>query len=86
MIRAFEEAVQKTAGLRGAYGARSRQALQIAQHLTDRTVDLTLRLSDVEDADLAKESVDLTRAQTIYNASLSTGTRLLDRTLFDYLG
>lgn len=86
MIRSFEEAVQKTAGLRGAYGARSRQALHIAQHLTDRTVDLTLRLSDVEDADLAKESVDLTRAQTIYNASLSTGTRLLDRTLFDYLG
>jgi flagellar hook-associated protein 3 FlgL len=86
MIRAFGAVVERTAGVRGAYGARARQALQVAQNLADRTVDLTLRLSDVEDADLAKESVDLTRAQTVYNASLSTGTRLLDRTLFDYLG
>jgi flagellar hook-associated protein 3 FlgL len=85
-LRTLQGAIDATAGLRGAYGARARQALRLAEHLQDRTVDLTLRLSDVEDADLAREAVELSRAETVYNASLATGTRLLDRSLFDYLG
>lgn len=86
LMRSLQEAIDRTSGVRAAYGARSRQALLIAQNLDDRSVDLTLRLADVEDADLAKEAVELARAETVYNASLSTGTRLLERSLFDYLG
>lgn len=86
LLKSLQEAVDRTAGVRASYGARSRQAILISQNLEDRSVDLTVRLADVEDADLAREATDLTRAETVYNASLSTGNRLLGRSLFDYLG
>jgi flagellin-like hook-associated protein FlgL len=86
LLRAFGDAVTHTAGLRGAYGARARQATDVAQNLQSRSVDLTLRLSDIEDADIAKETIDLTKSQTVYNAALAAGNRLMQRSLFDYLG
>jgi flagellin-like hook-associated protein FlgL len=48
-------------------------------------VDLTIRLSDIEDIDLAQAALELTQAQTVYNASLSVGTRLLELNLFNFI-
>ena len=86
LLKSLQTAIDGTAGVRASYGARSRQAILISQNLDNRSVDLTLRLSDVEDADLSREAVELSRSQTVYNASLSTATKLMDRNLFDYLG
>lgn len=77
-------AVENTSGVRGTYGARARQVLALAASLDDQTVDLTIRLSDVEDVDLARAALELSRAETVYNASLAMGTRLFERNLFDY--
>lgn len=84
-IRDITEAVERTAGARGTYGARARQILALALNLTDQKVDLTIRLADVEDVDLASAVIELTKAQTVYNASLTTGTRMLELSLFNYI-
>jgi flagellin-like hook-associated protein FlgL len=84
-IRDVTRAIEQTSGMRGTYGARSRQVLTLAENLRDQQVDLTIRLSDVEDADLAQAAVQLTQAQTIYNASLATGTKMLEMSLFNYI-
>lgn len=84
-IRDVTRAIEQTSGMRGTYGARARQVLTLAENLRDRQVDLTIRLSDVEDADLAEASIELTKAETIYNASLTTGTRMLEMSLFNYI-
>lgn len=84
-IRDVTRAIEQTSGIRGTYGSRSRQVLSLAESLQDRQVDLTIRLSDVEDADLAEASIELTKAETIYNASLATGTRMLQMSLFNYI-
>lgn len=86
LLHSFDDAVNHTAGLRGAYGARARQATDVAQNLQSRSVDLTLRLSDIEDADIAKETIDFTKSQTVYNAALAVGNKIMQRSLFDYLG
>jgi len=85
MIRAFTEAIERTAGVRGSYGARARQVLAVGQNLEDQNLDLTIRLSDVEDADLAKAVIDLAKSEAIYNASLATGTRMLNLSIFNYI-
>lgn len=85
MIRLFTEAIDSTASMRGSYGSRARQVLQIGENLEDQKLDLTIRLSDVEDADLAEAVVELTKNEAIYNASLSTGTRLLQNNLFNFI-
>jgi flagellar hook-associated protein 3 FlgL len=78
-------AIEGTAGMRGSYGARARQVMQLRDRLLDEDTNLTIRLADIEDADLAKESLELAQAQTVYNAALSVGARLYDRNLFDYI-
>jgi flagellar hook-associated protein 3 FlgL len=75
LLKAFDDAVSHTAGLRGAYGARARQV-----------TDITTRLADIEDADVAKETIDLTKSQNVYNAALAAGNQIMHRSLFDYLG
>jgi len=84
-IRDVTGAIERTAGLRGTYGARARQVLALAESLHDEHVDLTIRLSDVEDADLAQVAIELQQAQTVYNASLAAGSRMLELSLFNYI-
>lgn len=79
------KAVENTAGIRGSYGARSRQVINLAQSLENQTVDLTIRLADLEDVDLARAALELTKAETVYNASLAMGTKLFERNLFDFI-
>jgi flagellin-like hook-associated protein FlgL len=44
-----------------------------------------MRLADIEDADLAQAAIELTQAETVYNASLAAGSRLLQLNLFNYI-
>lgn len=85
LLRDVTAAVDHTAGMRGTYGARARQVFSLADSLQGERVDLTIRLSDIEDIDLAQAALELTQAQTVYNASLSVGTRLLELNLFNFI-
>jgi flagellin-like hook-associated protein FlgL len=85
VLQAISSAVNHTAGLRGTYGARTRQVLELAQKLQSENVDLTLRLSDIEDADLSDAAIQLTEAETVYQASLAASSRLLQMNLFNYI-
>lgn len=78
-------AIDRTAGMRGLYGARSRQVLDLKERITDEGVDLTIRLADLEDADIAQAALELNQSQAVYNASLAAGAYLYDRSLFDYI-
>ncbi len=84
-IRDLTRAIEGTAGVRGGYGARARQVLDLRERLNDESVDLTIRLADLEDVDLAKAALELNQAETVYNAALASGARLYQSNLFDYI-
>jgi flagellar hook-associated protein 3 FlgL len=84
-IRDLGRAIDGTAGMRGAYGARARQVIQLQSRIQDESVDLTIRLADIEDVDLAKASLELSQAENVYTAALSVGARLYDQNLFDFI-
>ena len=85
LLRDVTAAVDHTSGMRGTYGARARSVFAIGDNLANDRVDLSIRLSDVQDIDLAEAALELTQAQTVYNASLSVGTRLLELNLFNFI-
>lgn len=84
-IRDLTRAIDGTAGVRGAYGARARQVLDLRERLADESVDLMIRLGDLQDVDLAKAALELNQAETVYNASLAAGARLYQSNFFDYI-
>lgn len=53
--------------------------------LTSMNQSITGDITDVHSTDVAKLAVELMQAQTVYNLSLSVGSRILPPTLADYL-
>ena len=57
----------------------------VAEMLDNQKVTVTDDISKVSDTDVAELAVDLMEMQTIYNLSLSVGSRILPQSLADYL-
>jgi flagellar hook-associated protein 3 FlgL len=72
-------------GQQALAGARSQQiqATQTAGVAT--TIQLKSQLSDLQDIDLANTIVDMTTAQTAYQAALATTAKIRQISLMDYL-
>ena len=66
-------------------GARQNYVSICTSRLADDYTTYSKLLSGVEDIDIAKVSVDLTTAQTVYDASLSVGAKVISETLIDYI-
>lgn len=57
----------------------------VSQMLTKQSEGITQDINDVSGTDIAELAVKLMQAQTIYNMSLSVGSRILPPSLADYL-
>ncbi|AEG15364.1 flagellar hook-associated protein 3 [Desulfofundulus kuznetsovii DSM 6115] len=66
-------------------GARTNHFESVRSQLQDQEVRLTQVLSNLEDADVARVAVDLSRQQLAYQAALAAGARILETSLLDYL-
>ena len=66
-------------------GARQNYVSICTSRLADDYTTYSGLLSSVEDIDIAKVSVDVTSAQTVYDASLSVGAKVITETLIDYI-
>ncbi len=66
-------------------GARTSHFESVRSQLQDQEVRLTQVLSNLEDADVARVAVDLSRQQLAYQAALAAGARILETSLLDYL-
>jgi flagellar hook-associated protein 3 FlgL len=71
--------------MRGYVGTRMQTAEQAINHHTRRLDDLTARISQLEDVDIAEAVLEYKTAETAYQAamqSISVGSQL---TLMDFL-
>jgi flagellar hook-associated protein 3 FlgL len=69
----------------GSLGARSARIADVQDRLNTRTVDVESRLANVEDVDITKAVLDLTRTQQTLQLAESTGAKIIQTTLLDYL-
>ncbi|MNC26434.1 flagellar hook-associated protein FlgL [compost metagenome] len=72
--------------VRSEVGARSNRITLMENRLSDLALSLEGLTSKVEDADVAEVITKLQTDQSVYQASLSTGAKIIQRTLVDYLG
>lgn len=70
---------------RAQIGAKVNRVELMQSRLSDFELSLTDMQSKVEDADLEQVLIDSTTAQTIYEASLSVGAKVISRSLVDFL-
>lgn len=81
-LGAVSDGVLNGIGTLGAQG----EVLELAlERIEDLDLDFTKRLSDVEDIDYAAVVLELTQAETSLQYAQATGSRLLQRSLLDYL-
>lgn len=71
---------------RAEAGARARHLELTKNRLEDETVTFQGLLSETEDVDFAEAATRLTQEQAILEASLATAAKILQTSLFDYLG
>ncbi|OEF99500.1 flagellar biosynthesis protein FlgL [Vulcanibacillus modesticaldus] len=66
-------------------GARSNRIELISKRLESESINLTQLLSKTEDADMAELMINIKTEENIYQASLSTGARIIQPSLIDFL-
>ena len=65
--------------------ARQQVYTQVKSMLGTQNTSITSDITDVSSTDVAALAVQLMTAQTIYNMSLSVGSKILPKSLADYL-
>jgi len=66
-------------------GARSASYAMIQNMLEDNNTTITDNLSANEDLDIPKAIIDFKNSETVYNAALSVGSRIMPKSLVDFL-
>ena len=80
-----DAAHQTTVDAEAKVASRQQVYEKVDSMLQQQNTIITQDITDVSGADIAKLAVQLMTAQTIYNMSLSVGSRILPPTLADYL-
>lgn len=84
-ITLSDSAHQTTVDAETTVASRQQVYEQVESMLTKQNAIITDDINNVSATDVAKLAVELMAAQTIYNMSLSVGSRILPPTLADYL-
>jgi flagellar hook-associated protein 3 FlgL len=81
----FTEARQNVVRSSTWTGSKINGLTSLQDMLTRMSANTNDRISQVQDADIAQLSVDLTKYETLYQTSLAVAARVLSKSLFDFL-
>lgn len=84
-VGAVGSAQQKMLAETGKFGSRTAELDALAAQSESAITRAQEVLSEASDVDMAQVAVDLQREQTIYQAMLSAGSKIMKTTLIDYL-
>jgi flagellar hook-associated protein 3 FlgL len=81
----LDSRMNKITDIRSEVGARTNRIEMLGNQLTDWGVNLQGLSSKVEDADMAATIMNFQTQENVYQASLSTGAKIIQPSLIDYL-
>ena len=84
-IPALDGITNKTLELRAVVGARQNRLELMDNRLSMQEINVTKQLSENEDTDYSKAITELTTAESIHQASLSVGAKIIQQTLVDFI-
>lgn len=81
----LDKHLDRLLGLYAEVGAKSNRLTAAKEKNEQETLSMTDLLSKAEDIDFAEKTMQYSMMETVYKASLSTGGKILQPTLLDYL-
>jgi flagellar hook-associated protein 3 FlgL len=84
-IDALEGQADAVVNYRAQLGARQNRMESLYEQLDATALNLTQTLSDIMDADVAKTLVDFKSQESIYQAALSVGAKIIQPSLVDFM-
>lgn len=85
MVSEFEAHTENMLSLRADIGARTNRMDLVTKRIASNSISFTKLLSDAEDADMSEVIMLLKNAENVYKASLSTGAKVIQPSLVDFL-
>jgi flagellar hook-associated protein 3 FlgL len=84
-IAGLQQSMENVLKLRAEAGARSRRLEAMMSKNEDETFNMTALLSKTYDIDVAEKVMEYKVMESVYNASLQTGAKILQPSLLDFL-
>jgi flagellar hook-associated protein 3 FlgL len=81
----IDESIEGILNLRAQVGSRINRFESILEKNQAETLNMTEIVSEEQDVDLAEKIMEYTQMQTVYDATLSAGAKIIQNTLLDYL-
>lgn len=81
----IDDTISNLLSVRAEIGAKTNRLELNMNRLEDQTLSVTKLLSKNEDADITKTIIDLKTQETVYQASLQAGARIIQPSLIDFL-
>lgn len=81
----ISDAITNVLRLRSEVGAKSNRMTDAKSKNQDENDNMTALLSKTEDIDITQKTMEYATMQTVYTASLQTSSKVLQKTLLDYL-
>jgi flagellar hook-associated protein 3 FlgL len=85
LIGDLDKCLENVRSVKADVGAKRSYVQMSSNRLSQDHYTYTSLLSTNEDADIAKVSMELANAESVYNASLAAGSKIIVPTLVDYL-
>lgn len=82
----IKQSMSNVSELNGQFGAQVDAVTSMTAANTQRTNDLTTGISNIENVDIAKAAVQLTQAQTAYQAALEATANANKYSLLNFIG
>jgi len=84
-LKGVDEELNNVLTLRSDIGARANRVELVQRRIDDNQISFTKLLSSAEDANMAEVVMYLKNSENVYKASLSTGGRVIQPSLIDFL-
>lgn len=84
-IPALDGLYEKTLTVRAEVGARQNRVEMMENRLDIQNVNVTKQMSQNEDTDYAKTITDMVTQESIHQAALSVGAKIIQQTLVDFI-
>jgi len=80
-----DDHLNRVLSVRADIGARVNRMELVANRISDNIISFTTMLSDAQDADMAQVIMFLKNAENVYKAALSTGAKVIQPSLIDFI-
>lgn len=84
-LAGIDSAIENVLKLRSEVGAKQNRMESALSKNEDESYNMTQVLSNTEDIDFTKKTIEYSMAQTTYTAALQVSAQVLPKTLLDYL-